>query len=265
MVTRKTTKDRKPGLIKTVKKHRQRTKRLDCCGNPIKLKECERGRKGAAGLLAWTAPEDMPDRIAQQVLAGKMCGAERKGKTGVDKYCRSRAVIQRSNGYPPPFKCKHHGGASTGPRAGTQNNLKHGLYSNAILPGEEEIYAEIATGTVDEEIRITKLRLRRAIYVESRMSIKHGEGEDCADELICESIEHSDGWNSLGPIGNKKIVKKLPDIKRTIHDIITQLVKLENQKLVLEVGGQGELSPEERAAKARAFIMEARKTVPSNG
>ena len=213
--------------------------------------------------MAWQAPEDMPDDMVVQVLAGKMCGAlKRKITDPTKKYCRSRNVIQRSHGYPPPFRCKLHAGASTGPKRGTQNNLKHGIYAQAVLPGEEELFEQIKVGTVDEEIQITKLRLVRAVKAEAEAEARLAEGEKLDDLMVTEQREDSSGYGTEGPTASSKEIKKLPDFKRIIGGIITQLVKLENQKHIMESSnGAGAITPEENAARARAFLVEARETL----
>lgn len=237
---------------------------IDCNGDPIYLTPQERSRPGKKGLQAWCAPEDMPDNIVVQVLAGKMCGARTRSKNAHTKYCKNSQVIRpKDPNKPPPWRCKYHGGGSTGPATDAKPNFSHGLYSNAILPGEEEIYERICEGKLDDEIKITKLRLIRALTAEARVEQKIAEEEDIESEMVCETIENSEGWNSEGPIGGTKKTKKLPNYHRIINDIISSLIKLENQRYVME-GGQGNaLTPEERAARARAFLREAKRTVGS--
>lgn len=71
-------------------------------------------------------------------------------------------------------RCKLHGGASTGPKnparpIGNQNAAKHGIYSTALLPGEDECAGDLRSsiGAVEDELFITRLRLRRALKAEA--------------------------------------------------------------------------------------------------
>ena len=230
---------------------RRETLREDCDGNPIKMTDEERRRPGKAGHQAWQAPEDMPDKMVVQVMAGKMCGAKTKHRT----YCKSRHVIPSKSGL-APYRCRLHGGASSGPPLGTRNHVTHGLYCQAVLPGEEEAWDQIKAGELEEEVRVTKLRLRRAIIFEAELEQKLSEGEDVSDQMVTEQDEQKIAFGMNGESYSKK-VRRLPDVKKIIHDIVTQLVKLENQRTIMQQGSLG-LTPEEQAAKARQFIAEAR-------
>lgn len=231
---------------------RRETIRLDCDGNPIKMTEQERRRPGKAGHLAWQAPEDMPDKMVVQVMAGKMCGAKTRSGT----YCKSRHVLPTKSGL-APFRCRLHGGLSSGPPLGTQNRVTHGLYCKAILPGEEDAWDMIRAGELEEEIRITKLRLRRAINFEAELERRLAEGEDVEDQMVIESSDEKVAFGMNGE-SYRKMIRRLPDVKRIIHDVVTQLVKLENQRTIMQQGSAG-LTPEEQAAKARDFIKEAKQ------
>lgn len=80
----------------------------------------------------------------------KVCGA----KTRAGGVCQK---LQMPNG-----RCRYHGGKSTGPPKGSQNNLKHGIYSNGLLKGEDVIFAGIELGTLDYELKMSRLHLMRA-------------------------------------------------------------------------------------------------------
>lgn len=66
-------------------------------------------------------------------------------------------------------RCALHGGKSTGPRnsSGNRNAAKPGsLYSKFLSEEEEEIALGLELGQVDEELRLTKIRLMRALAAE---------------------------------------------------------------------------------------------------
>jgi uncharacterized protein YjcR len=62
-----------------------------------------------------------------------------------------------------------HGGLSTGAPIGNKNAAKHGIYSTALLPGEDECAGDLRSsiGAVEDELFITRLRLRRALKAEA--------------------------------------------------------------------------------------------------
>jgi uncharacterized protein YjcR len=63
----------------------------------------------------------------------------------------------------PNGRCRMHGGASTGAPKGNTNALKHGIYSDAIREDERPLWDRIELGGVDDELRLARLQLRRAV------------------------------------------------------------------------------------------------------
>jgi hypothetical protein len=82
-----------------------------------------------------------------------LCGA----KTRSGSPCR-RAPLKGKT------RCKLHGGASP---STNQNARKHGIYSAVLLPEEEELYESIAVGDLDQEIKMARLQLRRAMLAQT--------------------------------------------------------------------------------------------------
>lgn len=61
-----------------------------------------------------------------------------------------------------------HGGKSTGAPKGNKNNLKAGgIYSQYFTAEEKKISAELELGSLDDELRLTKIRLMRALKAEA--------------------------------------------------------------------------------------------------
>jgi hypothetical protein len=56
-----------------------------------------------------------------------------------------------------------HGGTNPGPGKNNKNALKHGIYSDVLDPDEKEQWHKIEVDTLEDEIKILKLRLKRAI------------------------------------------------------------------------------------------------------
>lgn len=87
-------------------------------------------------------------------------------------------------------RCRFHGGLSTGPKrynAG-RNALKHGIYSEQLLDGELPYYITQELGNVDHEIRLTRLRLRRALIAETKAN-----GEVELEEVVTRDIVGQEG------------------------------------------------------------------------
>lgn len=97
------------------------------------------------------------------------CGAKSRGGTP----CKRHAVEGGK-------RCKLHGGKSTGPRnqVGNANAAAPGaLYSKYMTPEEQASAATLELGSVDEELRLTRIRLARAL----------GQEQERADTLELES------------------------------------------------------------------------------
>ena len=85
-----------------------------------------------------------------------ICGAKtRSGQT-----CRNRAM---QNG-----RCRMHGGKSTGAPTGNRNAATPGsIYSQYFTEEEKGLAVQIELGKVDEELRLTRIRLMRALAREA--------------------------------------------------------------------------------------------------
>lgn len=84
------------------------------------------------------------------------CGA----KTRSGEPCK-KAPIKGST------RCRNHGGKSTG-APGNKNAAKPGsIYSKFLTPEEQETYDGLELGKVDHELRLTRIRLARALDKEN--------------------------------------------------------------------------------------------------
>lgn len=104
----------------------------------------------------------------------------------------------RRSGLPcqtPPMKgkkrCRLHGGASDGAPKGNTNALKHGIYSDALLPGEEglwdQLYGEI--GKLDQEITLMRLRLHRLLRLQKTADAADMAGGSSNEALQLQSVQ----------------------------------------------------------------------------
>lgn len=103
-----------------------------------------------------------------------LCGAKtRNGGT-----CKKQALIGKT-------RCKLHGGKSTGAPKGNQNNLKAGgIYSQFFTDEEKQLSTELELGSLDDELRLTKIRLMRALKAEA-------EQQEQIDKLELEAYTES--------------------------------------------------------------------------
>lgn len=83
------------------------------------------------------------------------CGA----KTRSGSSCHNRAM---TNG-----RCRMHGGTATITHKGNQNARKHGIYSKYLTEDEKSVWEDMELGRVDDEIRLTRVRLMRALARET--------------------------------------------------------------------------------------------------
>lgn len=90
------------------------------------------------------------------------CGA----KTRAGGLCKAPAM---ANG-----RCRVHGGKSTGPKnqAGNTNAKTHGIYSRFLSDDERYVWLQIEIGRIDDELRLTRIRLMRALQAESEAQAK---------------------------------------------------------------------------------------------
>lgn len=230
-----------------------------------------KNRLNAAGQVQkppYIAPSDMPQWQVDLVIAGIICGGRLRNRHK-NMYCMLEPVPnQVALGRPKPHRCKWHGGNVPSHLLLTPEMrnkwVKHGIYADCLLPGEEEEYKGIldtGTNSLDYEIAITKIRLRRAIKAERDQHQAKSIGEnEAAMELTSVEYTEETEVNPLTqqPNARRKTERKLVDYGRAIHSVVLELGKLFQQKAIL----QGEdMSQEERARKAREALAEARQSI----
>lgn len=124
------------------------------------------------------------------------CGA----KTRNGSPCKNNAM---SNG-----RCRMHGGKSTGVK-GNKNAAKPGsLYSKFLTEDEQKISEGMNLGSIDEELRLTRIRLMRALERENKID----EESDPDSALECDS-------KTVEPVllGGMPDPDEAPIVKRTFR------------------------------------------------
>lgn len=233
----------------------------------------------------WRKPEGMSKEFGEKVLAGKYCGARRNRMPGTEDahFCHHPpSKMDREKRQQPPYRCRLHGGETKNRKEfkrGHKVNTTHGIYTDAVLPGEEEFYASLQAGNVDEEIRMCKLRLRRAMIMETRQRQLLEKGKAGDQELkdsmyLKESSKkmfvETDGSGARDENGKLKNVKKSKaetvevrttvDYSRAIKDISNELYKFEQIRTMQLQAGSGE-SDHDRAKRVQAEIAKIKASI----
>ena len=126
-----------------------------------------------------------------------VCGA----KTRAGGECQKQALKGKK-------RCRNHGGNNKVAPKGNKFAAKPGgLYSAYMTPGEQQIAANLELGTVDAELRLTRIRLMRALAME----------QERADTLELEETVERD---IIGAEGSRR------DEKRRTRDYSTLIDKL---------------------------------------
>jgi hypothetical protein len=156
-----------------------------------------------------------------------LCGASKRGN---GEPCKRHAI-------PGSSRCKLHGGKSSGPKEqrGNKNAAKPGsIYSQFLTDEENDILASIELGRVDDELRLTRIRLMRAL----------GRENEFGNELEIDSEKLEDGERTTtskvrdysGLID--RLTARVESLERTKEDLETR--RLTNEKLRRELNGEDE-------------------------
>lgn len=173
----------------------------------------------------------------------RLCGAK----------TRSGAPCKRS-----PIKgkkrCRRHGGTNPGPKKGSRHALKHGIYSDVLSPEDKKTYDRIELGSIDDEIRIARVQLRRALQEQER---QRAFAEATVDELRkgmeVQEIKTISGPNAAGQIQQSIEIKRTrKDYSKRIGQLLRLIAELEARKLELGQANPG--SAEEIAAKIKKAL-----------
>jgi hypothetical protein len=156
----------------------------------------------------------------------------------------------------PPMKgktrCRAHGGAT--PKGRQTGPLKHGLYGASLTDEEREIWDEIKLGNVDDELRLCRIQLRRAMNLDAEISRAPNDPKNFAGIELVEIRRTTRNGKS-----NTDAVSKRPDVAGRMNTLlgrIAQLEKTRSELLTAATGKQGvdvrfvvEIPPEEQAGE----------------
>lgn len=169
------------------------------------------------------------------------CGA----KTRAGGRCRKSPL--------PNGRCRFHGGMSTGPKTynAGRNALKHGIYSKYLNDEDQVIYRTQKLGTIDEELRLCRVRLNRALAAEAAAN---GEAE--LDEIVTHDL--------IGEEGSREDTKKkVRDYGAHVHREIGRIESLEKTRAELLKRADDEPDDDESTPIGR-IILEVVSAKPSH-
>jgi hypothetical protein len=157
----------------------------------------------------------------------------------------------------PNGRCRYHGGLSTGPKDTTnsaKNSLKHGIYATRMTEEEIAITRSIQLGTVDDELRLTRIRLRRALECEANAAgapeLEEVIERDVAAEVGARREEKSRVRDYVGIID--KLTSRIESLERTRREL-------------LKVGEGDDESDKEPIGKIIVEVVSARATPDDDG
>lgn len=156
------------------------------------------------------------------------CGA----KTRAGGRCKAPAM---KNG-----RCRVHGGTSTGnPKAeGNKSALKHGFYSDALQPEERVLWERVEVGSLDDEIRLMKIKLHRLVRMSGSQDV--AELVDSALEVANKrGMEYSHATQSMVPYDKLEIKVAAPQYADLIIKALDQIRKLELARAQMKAAGGG--------------------------
>lgn len=170
-----------------------------------------------------------------------LCGASKRGN---GEPCKRHAI-------PGSSRCKLHGGKSSGPKEqrGNKNAAKPGsIYSQFLTDDENDLLAGIELGRVDDELRLTRIRLMRALARENEFgntlevdSEKEEpiqiNGKDTALTSITTTSKVRD-YSAL----IDRLTARVESLERTKEDLETR--RLTNEKLRRELEDPNKGLPE---------------------
>lgn len=176
-----------------------------------------------------------------------LCGA----KTRSGEPCKRHAAVGST-------RCKLHGGKSTGPRnqTGNRNAARPGsLYSRFLSDEEQGIAANIELGNVDEELRLTRIRLMRALQRENDL----GDTLELESETI-EPVE-IDGEPTGGEL--IKRTTKVRDYTKLIDTLTARIESLEARRAALVAAALDAEIKQLEIEKRRAELKDPDDDMPS--
>lgn len=123
-------------------------------------------------------------------------------------------------------RCRLHGGASSKANKGNAHAVKHGFYSDALLPEEKLLYERAEVGSLDDEIRLARVKLHR--FVRLSGSLELADMVDGALEVTRKiGMAYDLATKDMAPYDKKELKAAAPDYADLIIRQIDLIRKLE--------------------------------------
>lgn len=177
-------------------------------------------------------------------------------------------------------RCPRHGGAN-GKRSleslakRPEKSLARGFYTDVLFPWEEDIYASCKTGTLEEELKLLRVQLLRAVKAQHNYEVvmdhlgefrEDPESVDVPLELFrlleLDGYEYTQANKAEGVEEVKKMLRRKRDYRREIQQWVKLISTLEvAQKELLKSELFGQDTMEKLAGDLRDFTAMALATV----
>jgi hypothetical protein len=135
----------------------------------------------------------------------------------------------------PPLKgkqrCKLHGGAT--PKGRQTGPLKHGLYSVALSDEERDLWDDIQIGNVDDELRLCRIQLRRAINLDAAIGKAPNDPKNLVGIELVETRRTTGNGKSSTDATSKR-----PDIAGRMNALLGRIAQLEKTRSELIAAAQ---------------------------
>lgn len=123
-------------------------------------------------------------------------------------------------------RCRLHGGAASKANKGNAHAVKHGFYSDALLPEERVLYERAEVGSLDDEIRLARVKLHRFVRLSGSTDLQ--DLIDGALEVARKSgMAYDHATKEMAPFEKQEIKAAAPDYADLIIRQIDLIRKLE--------------------------------------
>lgn len=187
----------------------------------------------------------------------RACGAKTRGRNG--EPCRSPAM---ANG-----RCWLHGGKAA---KGAKNpNMTHGIYSTVFTPEEQELYARVQLGSVDEEIRLLTVRIKRINEALAQIEANPNDVNSMVGFELDEIERHGARQDpnkdpkgkQTGGGGVLKVKSKRPDFRALLGSFVQRKANLEDLRFRMLQQGSG-TTMDEQVRQWREAMEALENSVP---
>lgn len=180
---------------------------------------------------------------------------------------RSKQSGEQCKNRPSPGKrvCRFHGGWSPGGPKGNKKAVRHGIYARGVRSDEIPLWHTMELGTVDDEIKLLKLQLRRCL-------IAQRAGEDAPTDAalleITRIVDRTETRLSAGGAGQRAVpvesrtretTRTRPDYRHLIlrlTGLISRLEGLRQRLLQKPVGSTEPVTLDDARDHALALVDE---------